>query len=550
MRSNQLVSSWLFVLFWLGLSLCNPNFDTPCSAAEGKGPVTPKVVTILTADESGEPLSFPSYIYYDDGAGETYVLTGGGEPKISVFGPEYYPEITLGALRGVYAPQSLLVTPSGDLYVCQSAVSAKNKKPRITILNAAFFIQQEIIIDNIPGAADFSPVRFALGRDGNIYIAGSNNKGIIVLDSVGRFLRWLTPMDTIVKIQQKETVVKEEIQQSSRKKIEILTPSAEPVSGPPGNNMVEHSEKPAESDTVSNQDDTDSAQEEAGGGGLPSTMLPKVNTSNLELFTPEEFGPVTINDILVDDSGNLYLLSEERGKIYVYSAQEKFLFSIGAKGGSSGKMSRPRGFAIDKERGYIYVADYMRHTILVFNLRSGRFIFEFGGRGFGPGWFNFPTSVAVDRRGNVIIADLFNRRIQVLDVNLESKIPVLQDMAGTSSLEGDQSEENEEKGSPPESDSDGDGVNDSIDKCPDTLKGERVDLLGCQPDSDGDGVNDSIDKCLDTPKGEKVDPLGCPLDSDSDGVNDSIDKCPDTPRGVKVDEQGCQYKLPAPVTVQ
>jgi OOP family OmpA-OmpF porin len=58
-------------------------------------------------------------------------------------------------------------------------------------------------------------------------------------------------------------------------------------------------------------------------------------------------------------------------------------------------------------------------------------------------------------------------------------------------------------------------------------------------DSDGDGVIDPLDECPDTPKGVKVDENGCPLDSDGDGVPDYLDKCPDTPKGVKVDAAGC-----------
>ena len=33
--------------------------------------------------------------------------------------------------------------------------------------------------------------------------------------------------------------------------------------------------------------------------------------------------------------------------------------------------------------------------------------------------------------------------------------------------------------------------------------------------------------------------VGCPLDSDGDGVPDYLDKCPDTPKGLVVDETGC-----------
>ena len=96
-----------------------------------------------------------------------------------------------------------------------------------------------------------------------------------------------------------------------------------------------------------------------------------------------------------------------------------------------------------------------------------------------------------------------------------------------------------ESAAPAPRDSDGDGVTDDLDKCPDTPKGVVVDADGCPVDSDGDGVPDYLDKCPDTPRGAAVDANGCPLDSDGDGVYDYLDKCPGTPRGVVVDEKGC-----------
>ncbi len=96
-------------------------------------------------------------------------------------------------------------------------------------------------------------------------------------------------------------------------------------------------------------------------------------------------------------------------------------------------------------------------------------------------------------------------------------------------------------------DSDGDGVADSIDRCPGTPIGVVVDEYGCPEviiaDSDGDGVYDDKDDCPDTPIGVEVDENGCPIsrrmDSDGDGVYDDKDRCPDTPIGVEVDGHGC-----------
>ena len=90
-----------------------------------------------------------------------------------------------------------------------------------------------------------------------------------------------------------------------------------------------------------------------------------------------------------------------------------------------------------------------------------------------------------------------------------------------------------------DSDSDGDGVLDSKDMCPDTPYGVEVDDFGCPIDSDKDGVPDYLDECPETPLGIIVDSKGCPLDSDKDGVPDSEDKCPNTPLGVVVDNFGC-----------
>ena len=72
-------------------------------------------------------------------------------------------------------------------------------------------------------------------------------------------------------------------------------------------------------------------------------------------------------------------------------------------------------------------------------------------------------------------------------------------------------------------DSDGDGVPDKIDNCPD-LPG-LSELNGC-PDSDGDGIPNQKDQC---PNVAGLNSLkGCP-DSDGDGILDINDPCPNKP---------------------
>ena len=98
-------------------------------------------------------------------------------------------------------------------------------------------------------------------------------------------------------------------------------------------------------------------------------------------------------------------------------------------------------------------------------------------------------------------------------------------------------------------DTDGDGITDDLDQCPDTPSGATVDATGCsdsQKDTDGDGITDDLDQCPDTPSGATVDTTGCSdsqKDTDGDGITDDLDQCPDTSSGATVDGTGCQIPL-------
>jgi outer membrane protein OmpA-like peptidoglycan-associated protein len=70
-------------------------------------------------------------------------------------------------------------------------------------------------------------------------------------------------------------------------------------------------------------------------------------------------------------------------------------------------------------------------------------------------------------------------------------------------------------------DTDGDGIIDSEDACP-TVAGKK-ELNGC-PDKDGDGIADKDDKCPDVAGLKAL--AGCP-DRDGDGIADNDDACPD-----------------------
>ncbi len=96
-------------------------------------------------------------------------------------------------------------------------------------------------------------------------------------------------------------------------------------------------------------------------------------------------------------------------------------------------------------------------------------------------------------------------------------------------------------------DSDGDGIPDSADICPDEPedKDGYQDDDGCPDlDNDGDGIIDASDSCPDAPEDKDgyQDDDGCPeRDNDSDGIPDVSDRCPNEPEDKDnfEDDDGC-----------
>ena len=71
----------------------------------------------------------------------------------------------------------------------------------------------------------------------------------------------------------------------------------------------------------------------------------------------------------------------------------------------------PHFCAVNSENDII-VSDFHNHQVKVFDA-AGTFKFAFGSNGEGNGQFNAPTGVAVDAKGNILVADWGNSRIQV-----------------------------------------------------------------------------------------------------------------------------------------
>src|SRR6266403_1232438 len=82
----------------------------------------------------------------------------------------------------------------------------------------------------------------------------------------------------------------------------------------------------------------------------------------------------------------------------------------------NGLFRQPTDVAWDAE-GNIYITDgYVNSRVAKYD-KNGDWVKSWGTKGNGPGQFNTPHSIAVDRRNNIYVGDRGNHRVQVFDTD-------------------------------------------------------------------------------------------------------------------------------------
>jgi len=211
------------------------------------------------------------------------------------------------------------------------------------------------------------------------------------------------------------------------------------------------------------------------GGGPPSGEVRGVNLTP-QIIKPQKIfgskgggkGQFDLPRGLSCDNEGIWIADSRNSRIEKFSWEGKFLKSLGKEGNRYGEFKEPCGLALDKE-GNIYVADTWNHRIQKFNPKGefllqwqdnfygprcvviddakkiiyvsdtgnclikkynleGNSLGSFGGRGQEPGKFWEPIGLALDKNGNIWVADTWNQRIQCL--NPKGKALKLWDVPG------------------------------------------------------------------------------------------------------------------------
>lgn len=114
------------------------------------------------------------------------------------------------------------------------------------------------------------------------------------------------------------------------------------------------------------------------------------------------------NGIAIDAQGLVYVADSLETKIYVVDpATQTVVKSLNL----SAHLKSIARFAIDKRAGRLVMPDAASNKIVITDLQ-GKHILSFGKRGNGDGEFNSPQSLTVDSKGNIVVCDVFNARIQ------------------------------------------------------------------------------------------------------------------------------------------
>lgn len=116
-----------------------------------------------------------------------------------------------------------------------------------------------------------------------------------------------------------------------------------------------------------------------------------------------------------DDKGNIYVGDATAKRVVIYDRDGKFISALGGKK----YFQRLSGVAVDPEGKRVFAVDTggvqsQEHRVRVFDVASGKHVFDIGTRGTTDGKFNLPIDATINKsNGLLYVVDGGNFRVQV-----------------------------------------------------------------------------------------------------------------------------------------
>lgn len=121
--------------------------------------------------------------------------------------------------------------------------------------------------------------------------------------------------------------------------------------------------------------------------------------------------------LTIDGSDNVWVTDVGLHQVFKFSPEGELLLTLGEAGVSgddAAHFNLPTDVAVLPD-GSFFISDGYANTRVMKFSAEGRFLFQWGRPGAGPGEFDLPHAVDVDSEGRVYVADRSNARVQVFD---------------------------------------------------------------------------------------------------------------------------------------
>jgi sugar lactone lactonase YvrE len=325
------------------------------------------------------------------------------------------------SMPGLYQPTGIAVSSTGDMYV---ADTGNNRIIRLSPTGRMLARWPVALLRN-PESYPFGPVpvRLAVDRKDDVLVADTNHGQILEYSSVGKLLaRWATGFSepSGVAVGGAGNVF---VADSGDHRIVKLSPAgkilaiwrARQDSGPfsvavdrQGNVYA-----PFAVDAGPNCDP------ESGkcGPDLVAYVTDKYTPSGRDLGPLDRSCCGTDLDeqnasLAVDGGGNLYAVTPACGGSVEKRSVDGHWSLWGGDGVAPGEFDDPTSVSVDRF-GDVYVADAWNDRIQKLS-PNGKPLAQWGTAGAAPGWFATPEGLTVDRQGNVYVNDGRDNRVQEL----------------------------------------------------------------------------------------------------------------------------------------